>query len=99
MSKKGTKRVCAKGHVYYKSSSCPTCPVCESTRKPSVDFFAALSAPARRALEAAQITSLKKLSNYSEEDLLKLHGLGKTSLPKLAVALHKVGLDFKKKSA
>ncbi len=33
MAVKGTLRVCPKGHKYYKSSDCPTCPVCESHRK------------------------------------------------------------------
>jgi len=44
-------RTCAKGHKYYKSSDCPTCPICEKELKPATGFLSILSAPARRALE------------------------------------------------
>lgn len=55
-----------------------------------------LGAPARRALEAAGITSLDKLAQYSEKELLQLHGLGPSSLPKLRRALEEQNLAFKK---
>jgi predicted DNA-binding protein (MmcQ/YjbR family) len=54
-----------------------------------------LAAPARRALENAGISSLKKLARYSEEEVLALHGFGKSSLPKLRDALKNAGLSFK----
>jgi len=97
--KKNSKnlRICSKGHKYYKSSDCPVCPVCESERKPEADFLSILSAPARRALESKGIDSLKKLSSYSEADLLKLHGMGPSSLPTLKSVLKEKGLSFKKK--
>lgn len=53
-----TKRTCPQGHTYYKSSSCPTCPTCESLAKPDEGFLAQLSAPARRALMSKGIDSL-----------------------------------------
>ena len=90
------KRICSKGHVYYKSSDCPTCPVCEQDRKPKEGFLSLLSAPARRALENHGITSLKKLSELSEDELLSFHGMGKVSLPKLRSALQEKSLSFKK---
>jgi DNA-directed RNA polymerase alpha subunit len=90
------RRVCEKGHVYYKSSDCPTCPVCEAAKKPAKGFMASLSAPARRALENAGIDSLKKLSGYSEAEILNLHGFGPASLPTLRAALKSEGLSFKK---
>lgn len=90
-----TLRTCDKGHNYYKSSDCPTCPTCEQERKPADGFLALLSAPARRALENNGITSLKELSNLSEKEILKLHGMGPASLPKLRTALQEVGLSFK----
>ncbi len=92
---KKTLRICKKGHSYFKSSDCPTCPICEGQRLPGADFYKGLSAPARRALENAGILSLEKLSTFTPEELLKLHGLGKTSLPKLALALKNAGLAFK----
>ncbi|SES42248.1 RNA polymerase alpha subunit C-terminal domain-containing protein [Psychrobacillus sp. OK032] len=91
-----TLRTCEKGHEYYKSSDCPTCPTCEQERKPETGFLALLSAPARRALESNGITSLQQLSNFSEKDILKFHGMGPASLPKLRAALDAEGLAFKK---
>lgn len=92
-----SKRTCPAGHTYYKSSDCPVCPICENERKPEGGFLALLAAPARRALENAGITTLKKLSALSEAELLMLHGMGKASLPKLRAALEAAGLSFRKK--
>jgi len=66
---KKTLRVCKKGHRYYKSTDCPTCPICESERKPKDGFLLLLSAPARRALENKGITSLQQLSKFTEDDI------------------------------
>ncbi|WP_075036371.1 RNA polymerase alpha subunit C-terminal domain-containing protein [Halobacillus dabanensis] len=90
------QRICDKGHKYYKSSDCPTCPICENARKPESGFLSLLSAPARRALENNGITSLKSLSTYSEKEILTFHGMGPASLPKLKAALNEKGLSFKK---
>ena len=93
---KGTLRICPNGHRYYKSSSCPVCPVCEKQRKPEADFFTLLGAPARRALENAGIKTLVQLSKYTEAELLKLHGMGPASMPPLRQALKEKKLSFKK---
>lgn len=90
-----TLKTCPKGHKFYKSSDCPVCPICEEERKPKESFLALIAAPARRALENEGITSLEKLSAYSEKEILSLHGMGKSSLPKLNDALNKAGLAFK----
>ena len=90
-----TLKTCPKGHKFYKSSDCPVCPICEEERKPEDSLLALLGAPARRALENEGITSLEKLSAYSEKEILSLHGMGKSSLPKLNDALDKAGLTFK----
>jgi hypothetical protein len=37
---------------------------------------------------------LKKLSTYTEKDILKLHGMGKASMPVLKKALAEEGLSF-----
>lgn len=91
----GNKRVCEKGHTYYKSSDCPTCPICENERKPDRGFLSVISAPARRALENNGVTSLETLSTYSEKELLTFHGMGPSSIPKLKKALEESGLSFK----
>ncbi|MFS0690667.1 RNA polymerase alpha subunit C-terminal domain-containing protein [Sporosarcina sp. 179-K 8C2 HS] len=91
-----TLRTCSKGHNYYKSSDCPTCPICEQERKPDNGFLSSLSAPARRALENNGITSLQQLSAFSEKEILRFHGMGPASLPKLREALETNGLSFKK---
>lgn len=88
------KRICPNGHTYYKSSDCPTCPVCEQQRAPQTGFMAGLGAPARRALENAGIHTLGELSRWTESDLLKLHGMGPASLPKLRKTLEEEGLSF-----
>ena len=82
--------------MYYKSSDCPVCPVCEKERAVTADFLAKLGAPARRALEGADIITLKLLSTHSEKEILQLHGMGPSSIPRLKDALTKSGLTFKK---
>lgn len=94
--KKPHLRTCPKGHHYLKSSDCPTCPECERERKPESGFLALLAAPARRALENEGIDGLKELSALTEAEILKLHGMGKSSLPKLREALKQAGLSFRK---
>lgn len=91
-----TLRTCEKGHQYYKSSDCPTCPECEEGKRPKDGFLLILYSPARRALEKEGITTLDKLSQFTEDEILKLHGMGKTAIPKLRTALQKAGLQFKK---
>lgn len=88
-------KTCNQGHQFYKSSACPICPVCEAARKPDHGFLANISAPARRALEREGITSLTALSDCREREVLQLHGLGPTILPKLKAALSQAGLTFK----
>ncbi|MCM3762517.1 RNA polymerase alpha subunit C-terminal domain-containing protein [Alkalihalobacillus oceani] len=95
MTSTKTLRICDQGHRYYKSSDCPVCPTCEQKRKPTSGFLAGLSAPARRALEHAGITTLLELANYREKEILQLHGIGPSSLPKLRAALAEAGLSFK----
>ena len=95
MAKKGSLRICKNGHRYYKSSDCPTCPICEQERKPEEGFLSLLSAPARRALEHAGIKTLDQLATQTEAEILKLHGMGPVSMPKLRKALESNGLSFR----
>ncbi|MBS4207365.1 RNA polymerase alpha subunit C-terminal domain-containing protein [Bacillus sp. FJAT-50079] len=90
-----TLRVCLNGHTYYKSTDCPTCPTCEQERKPASGFLSMLSAPARRALENNGITTLEKLAQYSEKEILAFHGMGPASIPKLSSALAEKDLSFR----
>jgi DNA-directed RNA polymerase alpha subunit len=93
---RGTLRTCEKGHKYYKSTDCPTCPTCEKEKKPSEGFLSRLSSPARSALlHYLGIDTLEKLSAYTEKEILKLHGMGKASMPILRKALEEKGLKFK----
>ncbi len=55
------------------------------------DLLDRLSAPARRALEAAGIRSLRDLAAKSEAELLALHGLGPKSLGPIRQALAEAG--------
>ncbi|MDA1633268.1 RNA polymerase alpha subunit C-terminal domain-containing protein [Bacillus cereus] len=94
MATEKTLRTCEKGHEYYKSSDCPTCPACEKERTPKEGFLSLLSAPARRALEHHGIHTVEELSRYSEKEISK-HGMGPASMPKLRKALEDAGLSFK----
>jgi predicted RecB family nuclease len=87
-------KICERGHRFYKSSDCPTCPICAAQDKPETGFLAVLSGPARSALEHAGITTLTELSRHSEHEILKLHGMGPKSLPTLRQALQDANLAF-----
>jgi predicted RecB family nuclease len=89
-------KICDKGHHYYKSSDCPVCPVCKQEYKPKDEFLSLLSAPARRALENQGIKTVKQLSKFSEDDILKLHGMGRASIPILHSILKAKRFSFKK---
>ncbi len=55
-----------------------------------------LAAPARRALEAAGITCLEDLSQWPEDELARLHGIGPNSLKVLKEALEAKKVNRKK---
>lgn len=86
---------CKNGHTFYKSSSCRSCPKCAKEQKPVSGFIKQLSAPARRALESKKINSLADLSCYTKSEILALHGVGPSAIPKLEEALLMEGLTFK----
>ncbi|WP_396334496.1 RNA polymerase alpha subunit C-terminal domain-containing protein [Alkalihalobacillus sp. MEB130] len=90
-------RICEKGHTYYKSSECPSCPICDKERKPSSGFLSKLSSPARNALVHEGIDTLQELSKYTEKEILKIHGIGPASLPIMRTLLEEEGLVFKNK--
>lgn len=89
------KRICPKGHTYYKASDCPTCPVCEKLKAPPTGFLALLKSPARNTLLHHGIDSIEKLASHTEKEIMSLHGMGKSSLPALLQALKDAGLSFK----
>ncbi|MCT8137770.1 hypothetical protein H1D32_08370 [Anaerobacillus sp. CMMVII] len=88
-------RVCEKGHKYYKSSECPSCPTCDKENKPESGFLSKLSSPAKNALVHEGIDNLQELSKYTEKQILKIHGIGPASLPIMRSLLKEEGLSFK----
>ncbi len=98
MKPKRKIKICSRAHEFYKTSDCPVCPVCWSGfyRKKVQSDFPKLSAPALRALQNAKIINLARLSKYTEDEVLNLHGLGPSSLPILKAALKTKKLSFKK---
>lgn len=54
-----------------------------------------LPAPACRALAGIGVKTLKQLTRYSAADLLELHGMGPSSIPKINAALKKSGMKLK----
>lgn len=96
MATKPQLKVCKKGHQFYKSSDCSICPICEAEHIPQSDFLTAIAAPARRALEREKIVTLTDLAAWREQDILMLHGMGPSTIPKLKKALKDNGLSFQK---
>ncbi|MDV2685649.1 RNA polymerase alpha subunit C-terminal domain-containing protein [Alkalihalophilus lindianensis] len=96
MTVEKTLRICEKGHKYYKSSECPSCPTCDKGNKPESGFLSKLSSPARNALIHEGINTSKKLSTFTEKEILKIHGIGPASLPIMRTLLEEEGLSFKK---
>lgn len=62
---------------------------------PANGFLSMISAPARRALESQGIITLEQLSGYTAKDILKLHGMGPSTIPKLRTFLQEAGFSFK----
>lgn len=58
------------------------------------DLPVGIPKPALRALEAASIKKLTDLTMVSEEELLKLHGMGPKAVRIIAAALEAQGLRF-----
>jgi len=67
-----------------------------SNGKQATVFFVKVSAPAQRALQRESIFSAYDLAKFSKAEILKLHGMGPGSIPKLEAVLAKEGLSFKK---
>lgn len=53
-----------------------------------------LAAPAMRALASINIQSLEDLSQYKEDEISKLHGMGPNALSKIKAAMATLGLKF-----
>jgi hypothetical protein len=66
-------------------------------KKTTEEILATVAAPARRALENAGIKTPQQLSRYTIAELLALHGIGPSSIPKLRKVLKANGLSFKRK--
>lgn len=90
----GVKKTCKKGHLFTKSSDCPTCPVCEQEK--AIGLFGDMGAPVRRAMENNAIKTLKQLSKLTKKEVISLHGVGPSAIPKFIKKLQAIGLQFKK---
>lgn len=88
-------RVCEKGHKYYKSSDCSSCPICDKENKPESGFLSKLSSPARNALIHEGVNTLQELSKFTEKEILKIHGIGPASIPTMKKSLEEEGVSFK----
>jgi hypothetical protein len=65
-----------------------------STKQSNSDFPHGIGNPATRALEAAGYTRLKQLTNVSEAELLRLHGMGPKAVRILRETLEDKGWSF-----
>jgi hypothetical protein len=59
------------------------------------DKLPKLSAPARRALAAVEVTRLEHLTSHTEREIKNLHGMGPNGMKQLHEALKEKGLSFK----
>jgi DNA-directed RNA polymerase alpha subunit len=66
-------------------------------KQSKTDFPARLAKPAQLALSAAGITHLEQLTELTEYDLMKLHGIGPKAMDQLRSALYEKGLSFGEK--
>lgn len=63
---------------------------------PEDDFLlGVIAVPARIALKKEKIDSLEKLSDYSEKEILQLHGFGKNAMMKLKDHMKEHQMCFK----
>ncbi|MBK1897079.1 hypothetical protein JHL15_15040 [Chryseobacterium sp. YIM B02567] len=51
--------------------------------------------PARRALQKEKIDSLEKLSDYSEDEIRQLHGIGKNAMERLKIHMREHQISFR----
>jgi uncharacterized protein YdhG (YjbR/CyaY superfamily) len=66
----------------------------EELKQSGAGIFSGISAPARRALESKGIKTLRQLARMRESQVMELHGMGKTTIPKLKALLKAEGLAF-----
>jgi DNA-directed RNA polymerase alpha subunit len=60
----------------------------------NINLSIKLAAPAQLALPNAGITILKQLSKSSEEEIMRLHGMGKNAAQKIKEALNDSRFSF-----
>jgi len=71
-------------------------PICTENHVSANNFLSGIIAkPARKSLEKEKINSLVKLSEYSEKELLQMHGFGKNTVEKLKLYMKENHLSFK----
>ena len=68
----------------------------ENEQKAGILSALDISQPAHRALQNAGITTIKKLSNWKEKEIRKLHGMGPSTIPKLKSILKSKGLSWER---
>ncbi|WP_391118141.1 DNA-binding protein [Psychrobacillus sp. L3] len=58
------------------------------------DFKGILASPGQRALAAIGIENFEQLSEFTEAEVMELHGIGKNGMNRLHIALAEKGLSF-----
>ena len=84
--------------------SSSSCPITRSPRLRSAkdsqtaaiesNFPPGIGKPALRALVSAGLSHLEQLSEWTEQDLHELHGIGPNAIAKLRIGLDNTGLSF-----
>lgn len=68
------------------------------TQQPPNDDLPKIGSPARNALHGAGYTHLEQLTQVTEAELLKLHGMGPKAIRILRETLAERGLSFKQEN-
>lgn len=90
-----TLRTGKQGHRFFKSGDCASWPVCEREKVSGGGSSTCSASPHVMPLLHQGINTLERLSEYAENEILKLHGIAKTSLPLFRTSLQEQGLNFK----
>jgi hypothetical protein len=70
--------------------------ICAVSHVVQGDFLqGVIATPARRALEKEKIDCLEKLSGYSENEIMQMHGFGKNTMEKLKLYMKENNVSFK----
>ncbi len=83
------EKICKNGHTFIKLAGSKGCPICNLGAEYTALWWKNIGAPARKALIAKKWNTLAILQLKTEDELLKLHGVGPKAVKIIAEELRK----------